>query len=703
MMAWFKEKKKEEEKKKVASTHNTQAENDLLNAIDTAQQYAEGGKRAEIETDWDDEYKIYIGKQWDTSKGSRTAKGKKRNFNSQDNLVFPMVENMVSAMTSSTPECEFSEREVEDKQAVTVLNDLVPFILYRNNFRDQWKDIVRQGLQYGPFIGYVPFDQHWIGGSGPNRWVGEIRTLFLNKDEFFPDPAILNLKRRMQECSYINLKNRKKLDWFVETWPAKGKHVIEDSLDIPKGQEDEGQEPNQATLITHFHKGVPKFVPDEWKQKFIEKAQKAESEANLPYYAKDLRDMAAGTLKGVHCAYKAGTILLDYVPYVYDDGLYPFVYKVLYADEEQPWGMGEIRNVVIPQILHNKADEIELGAMLGQGLGGGYYDKGSISVTQKEEFLDNIAKPNAWIEVNNKNGIQEKRAVQVPSTISQYKEYKRSMIDVTSQNTDIQKGISPGANVPFATIQELGARGDIRTKAKVEVLEDFLIEFFQLIVNRIAQFYTEDRTYRILGDKQVSDVQREAYKQLQQIAALPQGTPPEAYLQAVLPLLMFVKQQQEKPKQGKFSRGMLVRTWERDSEVTIDESGKEVKKPLMEQFIPEFDLKVRVVDERPTDRNYYSTMALQLFGKAMGLKALWSTLDNGKFPPINEIIEEFEAIQQAQMEAQSKAVQAQILAEQQENEKDRQVGVLKQMATNQSQERMTATAAQAKAGVRDGQ
>jgi len=694
-MAWFK-KKEEEEKKPTVSKHNTQAENDLLNKIDNAQQYAEGGKRAEIETDWDDEYKIYQGggKQWDTSKGRRNERGRKRNFNSEDNLVFPMVQNMHSALTSSVPECEVSGIEPEDNTAAKVLNDLIPSILDRNKFRNQWKKIVLQGLQYGPFIGYVPWNQHWIGGSGPNRWVGEIQTLFMKKSKFYPDPAILDLEERMQECSYINLKERKKIDWFKEVWPSKGAFVIEDALDIPDGQEDEGTDPQQATLITHFHKGVPYFVPDEWEKRFLEKAHEAESESSLPYYAKDLRDMAAGTLKGVHCAYKAGTILLDYVPYIYDDGLYPFVYKVLYADEQQPWGMGEERNVVIPQILHNKADEIELGAMLGQGLGGGWYNKGALSNTQRDELLDNIAKPNSWHEVNDKNGIQEKRAVQVPANISQYKEYKRNMIDVTSQNTDIQKGISPGANVPYATVQELGARGDIRTKAKVDVLEDFLVEFFQLIINRIAQFYTTERTYRILGDRQITNVQREAYKTLQQIASLPQGTPPEAYLEQIIPLLMFVKQQEEKPKQAIFKRNMLIRTWDRDT----GEDGQVMK----EEFLPEFDLKIRVQDERPTDRNYYSSMALQLFGKAMGLKALWHTLDNGKFPPIDQIIEEVEAMQQAQIQAQMSAVQAQAQAEQQENEKDRQVKMMAQQATNASQERMTMVAAQAKAGVRNG-
>lgn len=687
---------KTEEKQKNVSPHNTQAESQFVVEIDGKQTYAEGGKRSEVETYWDDEYKIYQGggKQWDTSKGLRSSKGKKRNFNSEDNLVFPMIENMHAAMTSSTPECEITGRESEDEKAAGILNDLIPNILDRNKFSGQWKKIVKQGLKYGPFIGYISWDQHWIGGTGPNRWVGEIRTQYLKKEEFFPDPAILDLETRMQECSYINLKQRKKLEWFAETWPEKGKYVLEDTEDIPKGMEDEGQDPNQATLISHFHKGVPKFVPEEWKKIFLQKAQEAEQEANYPYYAKDLRDMAAGTLKGVHCAYKAGSILLDYVPYIYDDGLYPFVFKVLYADERQPWGMGEIRNVVIPQILHNKADEIELGAMLGQGLGGGFYNKGALTTTQRDELLDNIAKPNAWHEVSDKNGIQEKRAVQVPANISNYKEYKRNMIDATSQNTDIQKGISPGANVPFATIQALGARGDIRTKAKVEVLEDFLIEFFQLIINRIGQFYTQDRVYRILGNQQIKNVQAEAYKVLQQIANMPAGTPPEAQMQAMIQLLMYIKGQQEKPKQATFNRKMLVREWVRD----YDENGQ----PIKEEFIPEFDLKVRVQDERPTDRNYYSTMALQLFGRAMGLKALWYTLDEGKFPPINEIIEEFTQMQQAQSEAQMKAIQAQAQAEQQENERDRQSKLAGQQSTNDTQLKMTALSALAKAGGRNG-
>lgn len=692
-MALFNKKDIDKDNLKIGSVHNTPEENRLLIKIDSSQMYAEGGKRHEIEIAWDDEYKICQGggKQWETSKGKRNEHGKKRNFNSEDNFAFPMVQNMLSPF-SNPPAIEVSDTEEQDKEAADVLSDLVPFILYRNEFPKQWDKITGQMVKYGPVIGYVGWDQHWIGGSGPDKWVGEVTAEHVKKDEFYPDAAIIDLEERLQECSYINIKKRKKLSWFADKWPGKGEHVSEDMDKISRGQENEGQDPQQATLIMHYHKGTPEFVSKEWREKFLEKAQRAEMESGLPYHAKDLRDMAAGTLKGVHCAYKANDIVLDYIPYVYDDGLYPFVYEVLYDDEKQPYGMGELRNVIIPQILHNKADEIELGAMLGQGLGGGYYNKNALSEAQRREFLDNRAKADAWHEVNDIHAMKEKKAVTVPPSITNYKESKKNIMDTVSGNTAILQGISPGANVPYSTIAELGARADARTRRKAKVLERFLIKFVQLIINRIVQFYTEERKYRILGDRQAAKMQAEAYKTMQQIANMPMGTPPEVQLQAVINLLIKMKSVQQGQKTATFKREMLVKTWER--EIVKDESGNvvEVRK---EEFVPEFDVKPKVMDERPTDRNYYSNMATQLLGRAMGIRAFWRTMDEGKFPPIDEILQEMDEMQKAQAEAQAQAQQAMQQNEQSEKQADREYGVLKQQMQNESVERQVAM----KAGV----
>lgn len=690
-MAWY-TKKKDEPKKIKVSKHNTAEENTLLNKIDNSQLYAEGGKRPEIEKRWNDEYLICQGggKQWDTSQGLRNATGKRRNFNSETNLIMPMIINMVAPFAEA-PTMEVYGVESGDDEAAEIMNDMTSSVYAVNKFPEQYKKIVEQMVKYGPVIGYVPWNQHWIGGSGPNRWVGEVQTLFMKKSKFFPDPAILDLEERLQECSYINLKERKKLSWFAEIWGEKGSHILEDTEDIEDGEEDEGQDPKQATLITHFHKGVPEFVSAEWKKTFLEKAQQAESDG-LPYKAKDYKDMAEGTLKGVHCGYKAGTILLDYIPYIYDDGLYPFVYKVLYADEEQPWGMGEIRNTLQPQIIYNKADEIELGAMTRQGLGGSWYNKGAITPMQKEEYLDSMSQANAMNEVQDIHGIVPKPTVQVPNSIINYKQGKKDVIDTISGNTAILQGISPGANVPNATVKELGARADSRTKPKAKVIEAFMIEFTQLVQNRIIQFYTVERRYRITGDRQVAKIQAEAYRTLEQIASMPQGTPPEEQIQAVINLLMMVKQQTLAPRTNKFNRSMLVRTWDRE----YDEDGK----PMKEEFIPEFDLKARVIDERPTDRGYWTNIVAQArqFG-IIGPAAYWETLIEGKLPSKEVILKELEQAQQAQAQAQQAMIQAQQQKEAAELQATQQYGVMKQKMQNDSVEKQVGMKVEAKRGV----
>jgi hypothetical protein len=261
-------------------------------------------------------------------------------------------------------------------------------------------------------------------------------------------------------------------------------------------------------------------------------------------------------------------------------------------------GFGEIRNVMIPQVMHNKADEIEIEAMSREGLGGMYYNKGAVTPRQRENIVANNSKGGMLFEVENINQLKDREGVKVPASIVNYKEHKQRMVETISQNTAIQQGISPGANIPYRTIRELGARTDVRTKAKVETLEDFLLDMNMLRISRIVQFYTEDRYYRIKG---------------------PTG-------------------QQES---GVFNANMLYRKWEREEYVDPETGEMKIKE---ERFVPEFDIDIKVMDERPTDREYYTNTAFELVGiNAMTIPDLWYTLDEGKFPPRDTIIENLQA------------------------------------------------------------
>lgn len=585
---------------------NTKEENELLSIITNDQTKAEG-MRTEIERIWDDEYKMYIGDQWSTSFAYRAPSAKQIRPNSVDNFVMPAVINIHSALTATTPTCSIDPRADDDKEIAEKLGPVIEFVEYKNKFSVVWKKIVLQGLSYGPLIGAVLWDNTWTGGAGPNRWAGDIRLLNIKRKEFFPDPSIVDLEDRLQDCSYIHRKLRRKVDYFKERWKDKGKHVDQDTDTI----DDEGTDAGQATLIERWHRGKPKMMPDEWKKFFKEKAQEYGPDGETPdsFKADEFLSMSKGEMEGIHVCYVTRDVFLEYIPYVYDDGLYPFVYKVMYEDEKSQWGFGEIRNIKIPQVMHNKADEIEIEAMSVEGLGGMYYNKGALSAKQAADYKNTNAKGGAAIEVNDIMGVRERTGPKIPASIANYKEQKQRMVETISQNTPIQQGYKPGGVTAFSAIKELGDRADTRTRGKIEILEDFLIEFKQLELSRIAQFYTEERQWRITGGE-------------------------------------------GEQKSGTFSNKEMIKTWPR-KEAEVDEEGNEVKPAEMEEYIPEMDVRIKLIDERPTSRNYYTDMAIKLKpANLIDLKSFWYTMEEGKFPPREEVLKRLQEEKEAVIAAQ---------------------------------------------------
>ena len=139
-------------------------------------------------------------------------------------------------------------------------------------------------------------------------------------------------------------------------------------------------------------------------------------------------------------------------------------------------------------------------------------------------------------------------------------------------------------------------------------LEDFLIRVNNLKIELFGQFYTEDRYYRVRGEN--GEVNK-----------------------------------------GKIKAEDLTKEWTRDTQIEeqFDEvSGQmiQIPKAMNEKFIPEFDIKVVVVSEKPTDRNYYTNLAMQLYQMQLLVpEDLLSTLENGKLPPMDDILKKVQAQQ----------------------------------------------------------
>lgn len=575
-----------------------QIETDFLNAKSVRQSDNDETGQS-IEDNWEDDYKLYKGKglQWCTNFAYRSRAAMANRPNSEDNFVFNTVEVQKANVTSNIPEVSFNGMEDGDKETAEKLTFMAKYNDEKNKFNETFKRWVHDFCTSGPTIGMVIWDDDWIGGRGPKRWIGDVRLLRVSKWEMYFDPAIEDLEQDLQDCSFIMRRVRKKLPWIRSKWDNGqfvGMQYHEDE-DI-----NEGDDPDQTYLIEYWHRGYPWYMP---KDRIAELKETA-SEQTDEYKKQDYEDAAKGLLEGVHVAYYADNVLLEYRPYEYQDGEYPFVFTTKYFDEKCQWGFGEIRNLSIPQVMHNKADEMELEAMCKQGLGGFYYQKGSLSIGQKEQILKNSAKGGQVLEVDNIQGMREREPVKVPANIREYKANKERVINAIQPATTIQQGISPGSNVPLGTIKELGSRTDVRMKQVSDKLEDFLIRINQMRLERFTQFYTDERYYRVKGTD-------------------------------------------EKVQEGTFQSSEMTRKWTREEVTQPNEfTGEMETVKKQEEYIPEFDISVTIMSEKPTDRTYYTQLINTLYQMQLcSPEDLFYTIENGKMPPVKEILQHIYARQ----------------------------------------------------------
>jgi hypothetical protein len=309
-----------------------------------------------------------------------------------------------------------------------------------------WREIVTEFVAYGPAIIKVCWDPEWMGGSGPDRFIGEVKVEHMPKEDTLFDPAITDLEKNLQRSRFVGFRSRQFISYIQKRWDRFANSISYETVD--DDYIDEGIEHESVYLYEMYYKGFPEYMPEERKKELRERARMQEEQGDT-YKAKDLYDMAEGNIEGVHLAYYCNDVLLEYIPYVYDHGKFPVAFLTRYKDLKNQWGYGEIRNVKIPQLLHNKADEIEIEAMVKEGLGGGYYQEGAITRRQLDNIIDNGAKSGMWFNVQDINSIKERTGVKVPPSITNYKEHKQRMVETVSVNPSVAQGQMPSANAPL--------------------------------------------------------------------------------------------------------------------------------------------------------------------------------------------------------------------------------------------------------------
>lgn len=597
-------------------------------------------ERQRHEAIWKQEQRFYKGDHW---YGLRPDDVSQQRPNSVDNVAFSQIESITSKLCSWMPYPEFEPQEPNDDEKAATLNAYMPYELKQIRFQQKHIRAVRRMVIHGPLIYKVIYDPTVEGGSGQFRFIGQNDIIPVDLGTFFPDPRIRDFIE-LQKGSAHMFHFRKPLEYFRQKWPKQGKKVqpdMEDSdvnihdtddysmrnFNADRTPGDGSSEVKTAGLIEYWYRGKPKLMTKEDKDTFADLAMEKLMEGKDPSEA---WAKAEGKMSGVHCVYlSVGGVFLEHKSYVYDHGQYPIVARTLFPDEDNPWGKGYMRDMIKPQIMLNKFAELAVETMAKQGTAGLMYEPDAIPKVEK--YRQDRSKPGYMVEVNRLDGVKEMQGVQVSSTVFNLLEYYKEMLQKIPGQFDSANGQSNSNVTSGEQAKALISAANNRLIISTELIEDALCEVFEQYISDMAQFYTTERIGRVTG------------------------------------------------KQVAISRKSMISTMESEVDISDPETGAQETRQVMEEYLPKFDINVKIGAEKPTDREYYIQMAFNLLqtldpmtGTPMiDAEAVRYTVQNGRmesFDVIDERMQREQMIQQQlqQLQQQNEEMQQQLQGMQQQ-------------------------------------
>lgn len=403
--------------------------------------------KAAEEKRWKREGDFYQGDQW---KSKPAYEGQ---IQPVTNICFSIVESIVPQLTDARPQIVCLPQEQNDESSAEVLTQVIEYIWDRTDM--DYKLILneRTRIKHGMGIYKVFWNPELLRG------LGDIDIIPVPLDQFF----ISTRAKSVQESEYVIYATQTTTDYVKRRY---GKEVQPDSKynEIAVFDEEEDQ-------------------PSRGKKVLL-----------IEYWTKEKGQLRLVTIAN-------DTVLRDEVGF-YECGLYPFVAVPAFPVEKKFWAMGVLSQILSPQMIVNLLDQQILdNARLG---GNGTIYNGAGSGLNKRQ-LTNL--PYKVLDVNDINQVRAEPGQGIPTFIPSHLEIKKRDAESVSGIHDVTQGKAPAGITAASAILALQESANQRVRLLGRTLEAGLKEIGELIIALVKEFYTEERTIRILGDnKKVSFV-----------------------------------------------------------------------------------------------------------------------------------------------------------------------------------------------------
>ena len=378
-------------------------------------------------------------------------------FRSKSGWLHNVIVSKHADAIEAYPEPNILPREPDDEQEAKSLSSIIPVVMEQNKFEDVYSDAVWAKLKTGTGVYKVVWDAQKHNG------LGDIVIQTVDLLNLFWEPGIKDI----QQSKYVFHTNLVDNDILESQYPQ-----LKDKL---KG--------NTFTTTKFLYDDA---VPTDGKSTVIDCYYKRwEQGKTVLHYVKYVNDEV------LYATENEGTTL-------YDHGLYPFVFDVLFPIEGSPCGYGFVDLCQNPQTAIDLMDtafirNTMVGAMPR------YFKRQDAGVNE-EEFLD-LSKP--LVTVDGNLGDDALKVIDFRSLPGNYIDYQRGRVNElreTSGNTETATGsTSQGVTAAsaIAALQEASGKGSRdSTKTSYRAYS----EIINLVIELIRQFYTIPRQFRIVGE-----------------------------------------------------------------------------------------------------------------------------------------------------------------------------------------------------------
>lgn len=530
--------------------------------------------RKSFEQRCDDAQRFWKGDQWSGIKSygipGRSAESKKLHPNPVDNYFKAHIEGLVGDITDRPPDIQLRPREPGDEDSARLMEEVVHYIWYRNNGDRKLEFAVRRACLYGPLIAKVYWDPDWVGSPG-NPFIGDVRFFNVLPTQFFVDPRIKATENGViQQAEFVIYAVRRSLAYIKKHYPERGGEVTADSyaayVDTISGPAEEaliGDDDSTALLIEYWYKGQP-MAPD---------FPKVEREILAP---KDIE-----RADGVHVAIIAGGVLLKHVTYAAP--YYPFVMEWLYPSDDSIYGYGDAHDILMPQLIINKLNEIAIEGAALASQGNWVVEDG---VVRNVKYFQKFAsRGGSVLPVADIQRVQRQLGGNVPGSLFMHYRQEQQAMEAVSGRYDIAQGRSPRNVRAASAIAMLLQQAGGRVRQRARAVASFIEQITHMIIDLVLRHYTEERMIRVVG------------------------------------------------KDGALSWKYVSRESFLKRKVVVDPlTGEET----VEEYTPEFDVIVTSGTDTPVSKAYYTDLAVQLF--QLGVIDDIALLEILQFPRWREIL-----------------------------------------------------------------